>query len=74
MNLGKLTMWVGNAFFWGLGIIIASAVVDTISQLSDSYIVRFLIIIILGGIVMHFYNIINNKERYIKDYKDIIKD
>jgi FtsH-binding integral membrane protein len=74
MNFGKLIMWIGNAFFWGVGIAIAGTLVNSILfEKIDNIWIRLLAITILGGITMHYYNDINEKEAYKKAYKDIIK-
>jgi len=74
MNFRKLIMWIMNAFFWGIGLMLASVVINGfIYDITPNILLRSMLIIFLGGIVMHFYHIINDKENYKKNYKDIFK-
>jgi hypothetical protein len=73
-RIKKTIMWVVNAFFWGLGILIAGALINEIFfDRIDNIWVRLLTATILGGIIMHYYNIINDKESYKKAYGGILK-
>ncbi len=65
-------MWTGNAFFWGLGFLIIISLLEGLVLEFDKINnigIKLLVLTLSGGFVMHFYNIIYNKENYKKTIK-----
>ncbi len=74
MNFGKLIMWIANAFFWGVGIFVASVILTGMFAYfkEESVFVMLIGGTIFGGIIMHVYHIAFNSESSYKEfYKDI---
>lgn len=64
-NFSKAILWIGNSFFWALGLGVVLILLEATREFLveiENKILAFLILVLIGGFVMYIYNILVNPE------------